>query len=75
MWLGSKADRDYYNASLNILKIKTGAGRPVAPVERILKYSEPFLTVNKGSDFGASFLNEARTLSQKQVVIYPNPYD
>jgi len=34
MWLGSKANRDY-NAFLNILK--TGAGRPVAPVERIAK--------------------------------------
>ncbi len=35
---GSKADRGY-NASLNILKIKTGARRPVATAERILENS------------------------------------
>jgi len=44
---------------------------PLAPVERILKYSEPFLTVNKGSDFGASFLNEVGSpLPKKGVVHY-----
>ncbi len=53
---GWEADRDY-NASLNILKIKTGVERPVAPVER-----KPLLRTiyyNKRSGFGASLLGEA----------------
>jgi len=57
---------------LDILKIKTGAGRPVTPVERKVhkKYSKSFLTINKGSGFGTSLLDEAQSNLRKKGVVH-----
>jgi len=53
------------------LKIKTGAELTVATAERILKkYSEPFLTINKGSSLGESLLDEAGNSLPKQGVVH-----